>query len=88
MSPATKQSDCQNTCRRALPAETLESLVGSETHLFRDLLGLGPMAEHPEGDAEDPMLIGAHELLEGARGAGPQAVKNRWRVAGAILTRG
>jgi hypothetical protein len=46
--------------------------VGAQERLLRDVLGLGPAAQHPERDAEDPVLVGRHQLLEGARVPGAE----------------
>jgi hypothetical protein len=43
----------------------------AEEHLLSDFLGLRRVAQHPPGDAEDPVLIGDHELLEGPAVARP-----------------
>jgi len=45
--------------------------VHPQKHLLGDLLGLGPVAQHPQRHAEDAMLVGAHQILEGPRVAPP-----------------
>jgi len=45
-----------------------------EEHLLGDLLGLAPIAQHPQGHSEDPVLVGDHQLLEGSRVTPPQPV--------------
>jgi len=71
-----------------LAAKAREGPMRSEEHLLGDLLGLGPVAEHPESDPEDPMLVGSHELLEGLGVPGSKPVEERWRVTRAVLTHG
>jgi len=45
--------------------------VSPEEHLLGDLLGLGGVAQHADGDPEHAVLMGANQLLEGLRLAGP-----------------
>ena len=44
----------------------------AEEHLLRDVLGFRPTAEHPERDAEYPMLVDPHQVLERPRVARAQ----------------
>ena len=53
-------------------AELRETPVGTEERLLRDFLGFGGAAQHAQSDAEDAVLMGGHELLEGPRVARPQ----------------
>jgi hypothetical protein len=50
--------------------------VDAEEDLLRRLLGLGPVAQHPVGDGEDAVLVGRHEVLEGARVARLQPLEH------------
>ena len=43
-----------------------------QEHVLGDVLRFRPAAEHPERDAEDPVLVAPHEILEGARVPGTQ----------------
>ena len=44
----------------------------AQERLLGDLLGLGVIAQHPERDAENPVLIHRHQLLERWPVARPQ----------------
>src|SRR5207247_730544 len=48
-----------------LAAEVLHGPMDSQKDLLGDLLGLAPIAQHPERHPEDPVLVGDHQLLEG-----------------------
>ena len=50
-----------------LAAEILHGAMDPEENLLGDLLGLAPIAQHPQGHSEDPVLVGDHQLLEGSR---------------------
>ena len=52
-------------------AELRQRPVSPEEHLLGDLLGLGGVAQHADGDPEHAVLMGANQLLEGLRLAGP-----------------
>jgi hypothetical protein len=51
--------------------------MGAQERLLGDLLGLGAVAQHAKRDAEDPMLIRRHQLLERPRLARPQPRQQR-----------
>jgi hypothetical protein len=55
-----------------LAAEVAEGAVGAQERLLGHVLGLGAAAEHAQRHAEHAMLVGGHQLLEGARVAGAQ----------------
>ena len=67
----------------ASPRNFGKAPVRPEKRLLRDLLGLGRAAEHAKGHAEDAVLMGGDELLEGPRVARPQPVE-QFRGIGSI----
>jgi len=56
--------------------------------LLRDVLGLRRVAEHPQRDPEDPVLVGDHQLLKGLRVATPEPIEESRRVPDLRLTHG
>src|SRR5439155_585261 len=55
-------------------AELGDGSVDTEKDLLRELFGFRAAAQHPERHAEDAMLVGDHQLLEGSRLAPPEPV--------------
>ena len=49
--------------------------MDAKKHLLSDLFGLGRVAQHPVGEAEDPVLIRDHQFLEGPGIARPQPIQ-------------
>lgn len=60
--------------------------MNPQKDLLGHLLSLAPIPEHPEGNAEDPVLIGPHEPLEGLRFPPPERLDER-RILGGSLVR-
>ena len=69
-------------------AKVAERAMGPEEGLLRHFLGLGPVAQHAKGHPEHAMLVGRHQLLEGAGIAGAQPVQEARRVACLRLSHG
>ena len=59
--------------------------MGPQEHLLRDLFGFGGIAQHPEGDAEYPVLVGAHEFLERTPVTGPQPTEKGGRLVACLM---
>jgi hypothetical protein len=57
--------------RRASPRNS-PSARWAQERLLSDLLGFGARAQHAERDAEDPVLVRGHQLLECPPVAGAQ----------------
>jgi len=49
-----------------LAAEVRQRSVRAQERLLGDLLGFRPVSQHAKRDAEHSVLVGNHELLEGA----------------------
>ena len=47
-----------------LPAERADRLEDLDEDLLREVLRLGPVAEHPQDEREDAPLVGPHERVE------------------------
>ena len=56
--------------------------MGAEEGFLRHLFGLGRAAEHAQGHAEDAVLMGGDELLEGLRVARPQPFEEYRGIGG------
>jgi hypothetical protein len=60
--------------------------VSPHEGLLGHLLGLGRVPQHPEGNAEDAMLMEGDELLESLHVAGPQPFQKLRGVGGVSLS--
>ena len=69
-----------------VPAKLRQAPVSPHESLLGHLLGFGGVAQHPEGDAEDAMLMEGDELLEGTGVSGPQPREELRGVGGVSLS--
>src|SRR5438034_4030815 len=69
---------CSSDLELGLPAKVRQASMGAEERFLGGLFRFGRAAEHAQGDPEDAVLMGDHELLRSEERRVGKECRARW----------